>query len=40
MLEAILRHGGYRVGCYTSPHLLRYNERVRIGGRVASDDEM
>ena len=37
MLEAILRHGGYRVGCYTSPHLLRYNERVRIGG-VAVDD--
>jgi len=30
MLEAILVAGGYRVGCYTSPHLLRYNERVRI----------
>ena len=29
MLEAILRAAGYRVGCYTSPHLLRYNERVR-----------
>jgi dihydrofolate synthase / folylpolyglutamate synthase len=32
MLEAILRCAGYRTGLYTSPHLLRYNERVRIGG--------
>lgn len=37
MLEAILLAAGYRVGCYTSPHLLRYNERVRIGGREADD---
>ena len=37
MLEAMLLHAGYRVGCYTSPHLLRYNERVRIGGREADD---
>jgi len=37
MLEAVLSHAGYRVGCYTSPHLLRYNERVRIGGREADD---
>src|SRR3990170_322461 len=37
MLEAVLLHAGYRVGCYTSPHLLRYNERVRIGGRQAGD---
>ena len=35
MLEAILRAAGYRVGLYTSPHLVRYNERVRIGGRDA-----
>src|SRR5262249_52345417 len=33
MLESILRAAGYRVGCYTSPHLLRYNERVRVDGR-------
>ena len=32
MLEAMLRCAGYRVGLYTSPHLLRYNERVRIDG--------
>jgi len=31
-LETMLDAGGYRVGCYTSPHLLRYNERVRIAG--------
>lgn len=37
MLEAVLIAAGYRVGCYTSPHLLRYNERVRIGGAEADD---
>lgn len=40
MLEAILLAAGYRVGCYTSPHLLRYNERVRIDGREASDEQL
>jgi dihydrofolate synthase/folylpolyglutamate synthase len=37
MLESILQSGGYRTGLYTSPHLLRYNERVRIAGREAKD---
>ena len=37
MLEAILRCAGYRTGLYTSPHLLRYNERVRIGGEPQDD---
>lgn len=37
MLERILLESGYRVGLYTSPHLLRYNERVRVGGEDASD---
>ncbi len=36
-LEAILGAAGYRTGLYTSPHLLRYNERVRIAGREAGD---
>ncbi len=36
-LEAMLRAMGHRVGCYTSPHLLRYNERVRIDGRDVDD---
>jgi len=38
MLEAVLRAEGYRVGCYTSPHLMRYNERVRIDGIEAADE--
>lgn len=33
----IYQQAGYRVGLYTSPHLLRYNERVRIDGEMASD---
>ena len=37
MLEAILRSAGYRTGLYTSPHLLRYNERVRIAGEPQDD---
>lgn len=36
-LHAILGAAGYRVGLYTSPHLLRYNERVRIGADMADD---
>lgn len=36
-LEAIYGAAGYRTGCYSSPHLLEYNERVRIGGVPASD---
>jgi dihydrofolate synthase / folylpolyglutamate synthase len=39
-LEGMLRAAGYRVGCYTSPHLLRYNERVRIEGEDASDEAL
>lgn len=37
MLESILGAAGYRVATYTSPHLLRYNERVRIGGQEVDD---
>jgi dihydrofolate synthase/folylpolyglutamate synthase len=40
MLEAMLGSAGYRVGTYTSPHLLRYNERVRVGGAEAGDDAL
>ncbi len=36
-LEAIYTFAGYRVGCYTSPHLLAYNERVRIGRAPIND---
>ena len=36
-LEAMLTAAGLRTGTYTSPHLARYNERVRTGGRAVSD---
>lgn len=36
-IESIARAAGLRVGAYTSPHLLRYNERVRIDGADADD---
>lgn len=39
-LEAIYTHAGYRVGVYTSPHLLFYNERVRINGQPVSDEAL
>jgi dihydrofolate synthase / folylpolyglutamate synthase len=37
MLDSCLRCAGYRTGLYTSPHLLRYNERVTIAGEQADD---
>ena len=37
MLEAMLRSAGYRTGLYLSPHIARYNERVRIAGAEVSD---
>jgi dihydrofolate synthase/folylpolyglutamate synthase len=40
MLESILLQAGYRVGLYTSPHLLDFNERARIGGEPVSDDAL
>jgi dihydrofolate synthase/folylpolyglutamate synthase len=40
MLEALLANAGYKTACYTSPHVLRYNERIRIDGLAASDDEI
>jgi len=39
-LDSVLRCSGYAVGLYTSPHLLRYHERVRIRGREATDAEL
>ncbi|OPX56624.1 dihydrofolate synthase / folylpolyglutamate synthase [Oceanospirillum multiglobuliferum] len=38
MLDSVLRHAGYRVGCYTSPHFLHYNERICLEGKPVSDD--
>jgi len=38
-LAAILEAAGVRVGLYTSPHLVRINERIRINGEAITDDE-
>ncbi len=40
MLERIYLEAGYRVACYTSPHLMHYNERVRVNGIEATDEEL
>jgi len=40
MLEAIYREAGYRLGLYTSPHVYRYNERIRIDGEMVSDEAL
>jgi dihydrofolate synthase / folylpolyglutamate synthase len=40
MLEALALVDGMATGAYTSPHLLRYNERVRVGGEDVSDAEL
>lgn len=37
MLESIYAAAGFKTGAYTSPHLVHYNERVRINGRSATD---
>lgn len=37
MLESILQRAGYRVGVYTSPHFIDFNERLRLRGEIASD---
>ncbi len=40
MLESILRCAGHRTGLYTSPHLTRYNERVKVDGEAQDDDAL
>lgn len=40
ILEAVLLRAGYRVGCYSSPHIIRYNERVRLDGEAVSDEAL
>ena len=39
-IESIARGAGLRVGAYTSPHLLAYNERVRVEGHDVDDDAL
>lgn len=38
MLESIYRAAGYQTGLYTSPHLFRYNERIRLNGEAVSNE--
>jgi len=40
ILDSIYRAAGYKTGCYTSPHLLRYNERICLGGTQSSDEDL
>jgi dihydrofolate synthase/folylpolyglutamate synthase len=40
MLESIYWHAGFRVGTFTSPHLWRFNERIRVDGADAADAEL
>jgi len=39
-IEAVAKASGFRVGAFTSPHILRYNERIRIDGMDAADDQL
>ncbi|MEZ5478803.1 MAG: bifunctional tetrahydrofolate synthase/dihydrofolate synthase [Thiolinea sp.] len=38
LLSALCQSAGYRVGAYTSPHILRYNERIAVAGKLADDE--
>ena len=38
LLESIYQNAGYKTGAYTSPHLLRYNERIHLNGEEVSDE--
>ncbi len=38
LLESILLAASYKVGCHTSPHFLKFNERARMGGEAVSDE--
>ena len=40
ILDSIYRAAGYKTGCYTSPHLISYNERICIGGNQVSDADL
>src|SRR4051812_18811447 len=39
-LRAALEASGYKVHAFTSPHLVRFNERIRIAGRLIDDEEL
>jgi dihydrofolate synthase/folylpolyglutamate synthase len=39
-LSSVLTCAGYKVGLYTSPHLVRFNERIQINGQAISDEDV
>lgn len=40
MLDSVLRSAGYKVGLYTSPFILRFNERIRVDGEEIPDEDL
>ncbi len=40
MIESVLRAAGHKTGLYTSPHLVRFNERIQVAGRAIADEEL
>lgn len=40
VLESILRHAGYKTGLFTSPHLVRFHERIKLSGAPIGDDAL
>ena len=40
MIESILREAGYKTGLYTSPHLVSFNERIQVGGKQITNEQL
>jgi dihydrofolate synthase/folylpolyglutamate synthase len=40
MIASILQEAGYQTGLYTSPHMLEYRERIKINGKMISEEEV
>lgn len=40
MLESIYRHAGFRVGLFTSPHLVSFGERIQVGRKLIADSDI
>ena len=40
IINSILIANGYKVGLYTSPHLISFNERIRVNGVTLTDEEI
>ena len=40
MLASALKNAGFKTGLYTSPHLIRFNERIMVDGTMISDEEI